>query len=69
MKPILTIVLLTASHLTFSQWVSNGSNIENTNTGDVQIINTSNLKVYGKMMSYAPKSNTPLTGEFLGTSG
>jgi hypothetical protein len=68
-KIILVFFFLLICDTSFSQWNISGNNIGNSNTGDVLINGPSNLKVYGKIVALYPKSNTPLSGEFLGTSG
>src|SRR5688500_18017091 len=65
---VITAALL-CCQFSFAQWNLNGPNLENTNSGDVVIGNTSNLRLYGRLISYYPKSDVLLAGEFLGTNG
>ena len=68
-REIVICSLLLLGHASFAQWNLNGSILENTNTGDVVVNSPSNFRIYGRIIALYPKSNTPLGGELLGTSG
>jgi hypothetical protein len=69
MRLFLLLCMLVAIHDSYGQWHLNGSVLENQNSGDVIINSPSNLRTYGRIITLYPKSNTPLNGEFFGTSG
>jgi hypothetical protein len=71
MKAALALLLNLLAFSVFAQWTPSGSNIQNTNTGDVLVGSStsfSSLRVYGRFFSYKSKSNDALDGEFFGTS-